>query len=334
MKNLTKTQILCLFFLFGQWTITTLAAQKFRYSIPGLDSLETFIVGGGSSSTLPSGKAEAIFSNTLVSNWIAIHEKDQNSPITDRFRQTQFNSEVYGFYGISQSGKWDLGVHLKYTRTRLDNAARSSMFRVFRSDNNTELAGADQNTTVFDESLSGLAYVGLRFRIRPFSKVPALVINGGYDVSTVKNPIEQRQLSADRDMADIGITYYKEITPRIFYFFGASANALLPSTVRDEYLYGANLNFFLIHRSANRKLTFYPGLGYGLAFKPSQFDRNALIKTVDYLFAYGGLQYALAAKISLFATGGFPVSIDLKNPQQEIVRKSYSILALGGRFEW
>ena len=95
-------------------TFHSLKAQNFRYSVPGLDSLETFIVAGGSSTILQNGQGEVILSNSLSSNWVAIHESNRNSPIVDRFRQTQFTSDLFGFYGISYSGKWDIGIHLKW----------------------------------------------------------------------------------------------------------------------------------------------------------------------------------------------------------------------------
>ena len=108
-------------------------AQRRRYVVPGLDTLEqTFIVRGGSSTVLQNGQAEVIWNNSLISHWMAFHQDDKNSPILDRFRRTQFTSDILGYYGISQSGRWDIGLQLKYVRTRLDNAASSSMFKVFR----------------------------------------------------------------------------------------------------------------------------------------------------------------------------------------------------------
>lgn len=314
--------------------VSGLQAQKFRYSIPSLDSIETFIVSGGSSTILQNGKAEIILNNTLTSNWIAIHESTKNSPILDRYRQTLFSSDLYGYYGISQSARWDIGLHLKYVRSRFDNEATSSMFNVFEAGSKSSSVTPDNptnSTIILDKSFGGLAGAGIRFRIKPAERVPELVVNGGYTLTTVKDPQEQRQLNADRDIADIGVTYYKDLTKHIFYFFGASAAAYFPSALNDEYLFNTNLYFYIIHRTENRKFTFYPGLAYGLAFKPAQFDQAALIRTIDYLFAYGGVQFAPNANFNVFVTGGFPLSIELKHPQQEIVKNSYSTVSLGIR---
>lgn len=308
-----------------------LHGQSFKYSIPGLDTLErNFIVGGGSSSVLKNGQAEVIMNNSLVSYQLAIHENGDNSPILDRLRNSQFTADFYGFYGVSFSGRFDLGINLKYVRTRLDNAATNSMFKLFEG-KTAEEDPFFNPTGVVDRNFGGLATAGIRFRLKPSLKRPEWVVNGGYAISTVKDETAQRQLAADRNVADLGFTYYKGISRNTFYFFGASAMAYFKSAVNDENLFASNANFFLIQRSNNGKLTFYPGLSYGISFKPSVFDDKALIKVVDYLFAYGGVQYAFSSKYNVFVTGGFPLLIDLTNPQQEIVRKSYSILALGFR---
>ena len=308
-------------------------AQKFKYSIPGLDSLEeSFILNGTSSTVLQSGQAEIIWNNTLASYWLALHQSSTNSPILDRFRQTQFLSDFYGFYGISPSGRWDIGLQMRYVRTRIDNAATSSMLRVFQSQNK-DLNSSDPSnpTTILDNSFGGLANIGLRFRFKPIKLHPPLVINGGYAFSIVKDEQKQSLLLADRDYADIGATYYLELNRSTFFFFGASGYVYFPSQVRDEFLFRTNLSYSVILRTNNNKFTFYPSLYYGFDFKPSKFDERALIKTIDFLFAYASVQYVPSAKFNIFLTGGLPLIVDLKNPQQEIVRNSYSILALGCR---
>ena len=281
MNPLTKCKSL---FLIGVclFIVNAISAQKFKYSIPGLDSLEkSFIVNGGASTVLASGDAEIIWNNTLASYWIAIHQNGRNSPIIDRIRQTQFISDLYGFYGVSPSGQWDIGLQLRYLRARKDNAATSSMYRVFQSTSDDEGGNPDAASEaagiVFDDSFGQLAGAGLRFRVKPFKLRPEFVINGGYMISTVRNENTQLQLGAGRDMFDVGFTYYKEINRNTYYFisglfavnFPTSVDDPLPIEFRDEYLYNTNLNFFLVQRTNDNKLTFYPGLSYGLNFKPS-----------------------------------------------------------------
>ena len=105
----------------------------------------------------------------------------------------------------------------------------------------------------------------------------------------------------------------------------------LPSSVKDEYLFNNNFSFFLIHRTVNKKLTFYPGLSYSINYKPSKFDEHQLIKTSNFLFALAGIQYAPHEAFNIFITGGFPLSLKVTHPNQKIVRESYSTIALGFR---
>ena len=107
-------------------------AQKFKYSIPSLDTLQQdFVIGGASTNLLTQGEFEYIFHNQLTSYWIAFHEAGENSRILDRFRRTQFDTNLSAFYGVAASGIFDLGIQLIYSRSRIDNAATSSMFKVF-----------------------------------------------------------------------------------------------------------------------------------------------------------------------------------------------------------
>ncbi len=308
-------------------------AQNFRYSVPGLDTLETgFIVQGTAANVLRSGQAEIISNNSLNSYQIALHANGDNSPVLDRLRSTLFTADLFAYYGVSTTGKFDLGVQVKYARSRLDNAAASSPFKVFSGDTKTEVADPlFQPSGSTDQTFSGLASAGLRFRYKPFNTVPSLIINGGYALATVKDSIAQRQLTADRDVADIGLTFYQTVTDQFMFFFTGQALAYIPSSVRDEALYTTSLSLYLVGRTNNKKWLFYPGLSYGLSFKPSEFDDNALIKTTNSLFAIGGVQYAPNSRVNLFATVGFPLQIDLINPLVEIIRPSYSLFGLGFR---
>lgn len=331
-NKLFKPVMLFLVLVFG--FNAGLKAQKFKYSLPGLDTLEeSFIVSGGSSTVLNSGNAEIISNQTMISYWLAFHETNQNSPIIDRLRRSQFISDWFAYYGISQTGKWDIGIHLRYLRSRLDNAATSSMFKVFESENaNDGLDPFIDENSILDKSYGGLGSVGLRFRWKPISRRPEFVVNGGYAIATIKDETEQIQLGVDRDVADIGFTYYKSLNSNTYYFFGTTLQAYLPSAVRDETLYNTSFNFFLVQRTTNKRFTFYPGLSYNLSFKPSKLESNpSLIKVSDFLLAYGGIQYAPNQNYNFFFTGGFPLVISDTNPQLEIVRQSYSALSLGFR---
>jgi len=308
-------------------------AQKFRYSIPGLDTLDQgFIVSGTASTVLRHGQGEVILNNSLVSYWLAFHESGRNSPILDRVRNSLFQTDLSGYYGISQSGRWDLGVQIGYARTRLDNSSSSSPFRVFQKSSAEEAEEPAFTQVRFDESFGGIANVGIRLRFKPIAYEPGFLLTGGYSKVTINDESKRTQLGADRDFFDLGASYYKSVTPNVFYFFSSTLRGYLPSEVTDQSLYNSSFNFFLIHRTNSQKFTFYPGINYNLAFKPSQYDSHPFIKSTEFLFAYAGVQYSFDRKNNLYFTMGIPLFINIVNPLQDIVRESYSVIVLGARF--
>ncbi len=332
MKKVFTALLIATIFCTG--SLTKLSAQKFKYEIPGLDTLEhQFIVAGGASTVLGNGEFEIINNNSLVSFWIAFHENGNHSPVLDRLRSTQFTTDVSAFYGISASSRIDVGLQVSYVRSRIDNSAGSSFFKVFESTPTIEdeINAPFNGSVTLDQSIGAIARAGVRFRFRPIIQRPELVVNGGYAFSTVSDRSKQIQLNADRDIFDLGATYYHAISRQVYYFFGTSIRAFLPSIETNESLYNSNFNFFLIQRTNNNKFTFYPGLSYSLNFKPSEFDSHAVIKTADFLFAIGGIQYEFNTDFNAFITGGMPLITNVVHPQQEIVRQSYSLLAVGFR---
>ena len=326
--------ILILFILWGILGPHHLSAQKFRYAIPGLDTLErNFIVGGGASTVLRSGQTEFISNSALASYWIAFHQSGNDSPVLDRFRQTFFSTDLFGFFGLSASGKFDVGIQARYNRTRLDNAASSSMLKVFeKTENDPQLtAPTDGGQTIIDSSFGGISLVGLRVRFKPVLRLPGLVINGGIALSTIRNDRLSKQLDAQTDILDIGATYYEQITPRVYYFFGASTQILLPNLEGKKTEFSSSANFFLIHRSRNQKLSILPGLIYSIRYRKSEFDEHNFIRSADFLFATIGAQYSISQNVLVFANGGFPLIANSIPPQIEIVRESYSLISLGAR---
>jgi len=239
-------------------------------------------------------------------------------------------SEISGYYGVSSSGRFDIGLQAGYARTRLDNSASSSPLRVFRK-TGENIADEVFTQVRFDDSFGGLAYVGARFRFKPIAYEPGFLLTGGYSVALIQNEDQQVQLGADRDFFDLGASYYKSVTSNVYYFFSSSLRGYLPSDVTDQSLYNASFNFFLIHRTNNQKLTFYPGISYNLGFKPAIYDSHPFIKSTEFLFAYGGIQYSFDRKINVFFTMGLPLFLNIVNPLQDIVRESYSAAVLGAR---
>jgi hypothetical protein len=313
-------------------TLIQVEAQKFRHSIAGVDTLEqSFIVSGSASSVLRQGQAEVILSSNLISYWIAFHENGKNTPILDRLRNSLFQTDLSAFYGVSQSGRFDAGLQVGYARTRLDNSSTSSPFRVFKKTLSDDSAETGFTQVRFDESFGGISYVGARFRFKPVAYEPGFLLTAGYSKTLISDESKRVQLGADRDYFDVGASYYKSVTPNVYYFFSTSLRGYLASEITDQSLYNSSFNFFLIHRTNSQKLTFYPGISYNLGFKPSKYDSHPFIKTTEFLFAYGGIQYSFDRKSNIFITMGLPLFLNIVNPLQDIVRESYSVAVLGAR---
>lgn len=205
------------------------------------------------------------------------------------------------------------------------------MFRIFKGEN--EILEEDPST-VLDNSIGALSSIGVRARVKPLRSDPRLVLNGGFALKTVTGETKARQIGADRNTADIGATYYKALNNNVYYFAGLTGLVYFPSTnVNDRYLFNTSASFFLIQRTNNNRFTFYPGLVYSLSFQPSEsnFQQHSLIKTTEFVLAYGGVQYAPNSNYNIFLLGGFPLLAETANPQQEILRPSYSTITIGFR---
>jgi len=322
-------------------TITQMQAQKFKYAIPGIDTLaQNFIVSGAASTVLSQGRSEVILNNSLTSYWVAVHANGNDSPVLDRFRNTSFNTDLAVYYGVSQSGMWDLGLQLGYVRTRLDNSALSSPLKVF---DKVEDPTPDENAlNTYDKSFGGVANAGIRLRYRPFRYVPEFLLSGGYSVTTIADEFKRQRLNADRNFFDVAASYYKMLAPNIYYFLNSSLRgygpaksaSTLPGTSSEGSQYISSFNFFIIKRTGNQKFTFYPGLNYNLAFRPSTYDAKPLVKISEFFFLYAGIQYSITTKHNIFFNAGLPLFITVTNPQLEIVRESYSTLSLGANLRF
>lgn len=306
------------------WQSPSLHAQQFYQPLDTLDQ-NLFLVGIAAN-ILPDDRIELLQYSTLNSFWLAFHQFGDGSPVLDRFRSTTFISSLEAYYGVSGSQRWDIGLRLRYMRTRLDNDARSPLTEVFRS--SADVPPPDGR----DHNFSGLVGAGLRVRIMPISSIPSLTINAGYSISNVKSEVEREALHAERDIADLAVTYYTDISPNVYYYFIATAAAYLPAKmVNEQALYAASGNFFLVHISTSRKWVFYPGLSYNITFKPPQLRDDWLIRQDDLLLAMAGMQFQPTTSFHINASIGYPLFINNTNPNFKQVRSSYSLWNLGFR---
>ncbi len=331
------TPFIALFFLAFIFAIPYPASGQTNKSKSGLKTLdESFFVGGLSATILDRGQIEVNANASLFSAWQAVHQSIIESPVVDRLRFTDFTANVEAYYGFSYSGRWDLGIRLRYARSRLDHAARSSPFKVFGSDN----ADGDCGTNI---TYQGLRAIGLRFRVMPLVSVPELTITGGYSFASIKSDTVAFFLNADRNNFDLNATYYIPLNENnsSFYYFIANGNAYQPgidsdhrclATVsNDTWRFDASGSFFIVQRLG--RLMLYPGITYTINFKPPAREGSdkALIKTSEQVLGILGVQYQIGETINVNLSGAIPFLLESSNLQTELVRTSYSFVSLGGR---
>ncbi len=304
-------------------TIQTVQGQEFYRPLDTLDM--SFFISGIAANILPKDRVEILTYSSINSYWLAIHQSPLESPVRDRLRVTQFTTNVEGYFGFSNSQRWDLGLRLQYARYRLDNEARSSPFRVFENLENPPLEnGLDQN-------YHGLTGVGLRARVLPIASVPSLTINAGYTVASVKSEEKQQRLNAQRDILDLGIAYFIDLNPNNYYYFLANTSAYLPSETLNQSLYSSSVSFFMVHLAFGQKLVLYPGLSYHLTYKPPTYGNGFLVKTNEQLLAFGGIQYQPSSNFNISLSLAYPLVWKDNNLLVEQVGNSYSYASLGLR---
>jgi len=294
----------------------------------GLDTLErAFFVGGLSPSILSEGKVEVNFYSSIYSSWLAIKQSASDATVVDRLRLSEFSTNIETYYGMSSTGRWDIGLRLNYVRRRLDNAATSSPFKVLGGSDDEEL-----NIGV-DKTYSGFREIGLRLRFLPIRSIPELTLNGGYYFSAVKAEEDQTYLAADRSRFDLNAAYYVSLNKSgtSYYYFLLNNIFAHPSAINDEWLLNTNISAFVVQRLAGR-FVFYPGLSYGIGYKPPQVEGKTLIKTNQQVLAILGLQYEPSQNLNFNISWGIPLLIDSSNLLVDQVRASYTLVSIGARY--
>ncbi len=293
-----------------------------------LDTLErAFFVGGLSPSILSEGKIEVNGYSSIFSSWLAVKRSASDATVIDRLRLSEFSTNIEAYYGLSASGRWDLGLRLTYVRRRLDNAARSSPFRVLGGDD------LEDNNVGVDKTYAGMREVGIRFRLLPFLNIPSLTINGGYSLSTIKEEESQIHLAADRNRFDLNLAYYISInnSGTSYYYFIMNNTVQHPSSINKQWQFNTSLSGFVVQRIAGRFVV-YPGLSYTLSYKPPSSGDGGLIRTNQQVLGVLGLQYEPSQNVNLNISWAIPLLVESSNVLIDQVRSSYTFVSIGGRY--
>jgi len=296
---------------------------------------EDLFISGLSPNILQKGALEVNFYATLFSNWNAFYESARASRIVDRRRVTDFSTNIDAYYGVTENGRWDIGIRVNYGR-RLDaNDAKSAVFDVFKNKvaMETTLKGTDKTYKGFKE-------LGLRIRLLPFKSIENLTINAGYSHAPAVAEETQQFLGSDRNSFDVNASYYVNLNTRTnnsYYYFILGGRVFIPkgdslddeNNFNDEVGYDTNASFFLIQRI--NRLMIFPGLTYGIGFKPPFVAGKSLIKTNEQVLVSLGLQFEFTDNFSLNLTSALPLVLENSFKLVQPVKESYSFISIGGR---
>lgn len=306
----------------------SLFAQQNKVELELIEE-EALFIGGLSTNVLTQGNVEINFYSALFSNQVTLHESAlTESPVRDRFRLTDFTTNVDVYLGVTRKGRFDLGARFKYARRRIDNNARISPFKVFGSGDSEAAFGRDQ-------TFSGLREVGLRFRLIPIESIPDFTITGGYAFSPRNGEQEDvRSLGADRDLIDLNLSYIATLNNNSYYYFILSNTAAPNSfiSISQEWLYNTNFSFIVVQLFANRKIALYPGITYNIGYKPPFRGDKTLIKTNDQVLATLGIQFQPTNDFGLNISTALPLLLETTNKLFQPVRESFSFISIGGRW--
>ena len=269
---------------------------------------------------LEQNAAEINVINSFNSFWIAQKQFRPDAPsvlATDRKRFTSVEHLLRASYGFSKKKTWDLGVELKISEARLDEAARSSPFRVF---GNSEVGG---------KSYRGLSSIGVRARMIPFKNIPELTLQATAAYPMARKPETRAIFNAQSTQLGLAATYFVQSGDRNFYFFQVDWLTRLKNDEAPRTQHSPALSAVMVIKLWNDEWFVFPGLSYGTTLQ--QFSNGGLYRLNQSLFGTGGVFYQPSPKFSVVLNFQLPLIYSSTLRSVELVRESYSGFTLGVR---
>jgi hypothetical protein len=164
---------------------------------------------GVSGFMLPKGFAEVNYVNTLLTARNRFDNEGFFEPIRqgiNRFRQTAHYSQIFAYYGISRSGKFNIGADATYTQFRTDIEPNSSPLKIFG--NNTTNASSNQRA---------FTNLGVRIRYAPLYKSTKLICQSNISFP-VASEVNQNATGQNRISWGNQALYLIDITKKWFAF--------------------------------------------------------------------------------------------------------------------
>jgi hypothetical protein len=287
---------------------------------------------GTSPSVLKHGDGDFSYVNSMNSYWIVAQYQDKANDATyvlNRYRKTDFQQLFRFTYGYSKTENWDLGVELRLARSRFDDYARNSPFKVFANDSK------DQT-----ENLHGVSTVGFRFRYMPNRTIPEWTTYTTVQFPLANSREKQLAFGQFRSSFALGSTFYQQISPKLYAFYQGEY-AFLPrnkemtfaktgeSFPNNKNTHNISLNTTLVRDLWDERLYATAGASYQLSLEPTR--AQPLHREVNLLFGNLGLYFRVGEHFSLTANVLLPLIIDTGSSESIILRNSFSGVSLGGR---
>lgn len=277
---------------------------------------------GISSVILPKDGKEINLLNSLSSFWMAINAYDAQidaTRIVDRVRYSRADHVLRLTYGFSSNNRWDLGGSLHYTRVRIDDAARSSPFRVY--------GNANPET---GETFSGISGFGLQVRAVPFAGLKELTARAGVVFPVAKSDDLKTFLNAQRTQVFLAATFYQRLGASTMAFLQGDWRTYLRNEENNRSLMTPALSGFLVFELPNDRWFVFPGMSYGLTFQ--QFDKGSPYrKSSQQLYGSLGVLYRPVRAFNVLLSGQIPFILDSGSSRSIWVRESYTGINLGFR---
>lgn len=231
MKATRKANLVLALCLFAGFIVAQ--PSFFNSNATNQDSLPIFPVFSGLSPLIvPSGELELLFFNALST------QKNERLPAIEPgeiSRGTALQHILQVTYGLSESGRFNLGLDLHYLHYRFDANSENSPLRVLAKTASDTILTDPDDPDVLAFSFHTLSRLGLRFRWLPSESLPELTLQGGVLFpASYQTPATKRALNIARTQLWLQGNFYQLLGEGLYCFAGAGAYLSLPSETQHQ----------------------------------------------------------------------------------------------------